>query len=50
VNPIDDDDRLHALMQPPATSEGLRRETLYLLLTCYGLMAILFVVVYLWPR
>jgi hypothetical protein len=45
-----DDDHLQALMQPPATPEGLRRETLYLLLTCYGLMAILFAVVYLWPR
>ncbi|WP_166903368.1 hypothetical protein [Mycobacterium sp. DL440] len=45
-----DDDRIQALMQPPTTSEGLRRETLYILLTCYGLMAILFVVVYSWPR
>jgi hypothetical protein len=45
-----DDDRMYALMQPPATAEGLRRETLYILLTCFGLMAILFAVVYLWPR
>ncbi|BBZ25791.1 hypothetical protein MMAD_00860 [Mycolicibacterium madagascariense] len=45
-----DDDRLHALMQPPATAQALRRETIYLLLSCYGLMSILAVVVYLWPR
>jgi hypothetical protein len=44
------DHRMQTLLQPPAAPEGLRRETLYLLLTCYGLMAILFMVVYLWPR
>ncbi|MDT5338093.1 MAG: hypothetical protein QOD90_3598 [Mycobacterium sp.] len=45
-----DDERVQAMMQPPSTSEALRRETLYILLTCFGLMAILFAVVYLWPR
>jgi hypothetical protein len=49
MTPIDDD-QVQALMQPPATPEGLRRETLYILLTCFGLMAVLFAVVYLWPR
>jgi hypothetical protein len=49
MTPIDDD-RMYALMQPPATPEALRRETLCLLLACYGLMAILAAVVYLWPR
>jgi hypothetical protein len=44
------DQRMLTLLQPPATPDGLRRETLHLLLTCYGLMAILFLVVYLWPR
>lgn len=45
-----DDDRIQALMQPPTTRAGLRRETLHLLLISYGLMAVLFAVVYLWPR
>jgi len=45
-----DDHRMLTLLQPPATPDGLRRETLRLLLTCYGLMAVLFMVVYLWPR
>jgi hypothetical protein len=49
MTPVDDD-RMQALMRPPATPQSLRRETLHLLLTCYGLMAILFAVVYLWPR
>jgi hypothetical protein len=49
MTPVDDD-RVHALMQPPETPEGLRRETFWILLTCYVLMAILFAVVYLWPR
>jgi hypothetical protein len=44
------DERFQALMQPPTTGEELRRETLYILLTCYGLMAVLAAVVYLWPR
>ena len=49
MTPVDDD-RMEALMRPPSTPEALRRETLYILTTCFGLMAILFAVVYLWPR